>query len=85
MPEDVAITPTTDAAATPAVPVQRNCRRDIADVGPQALQKHEKPPAEPALRKSVMGASRNDFYGGNAIRVAPRLPGFSTSISVHQF
>jgi hypothetical protein len=61
MPEDVAITPTTDAAATPAVPVQRNCRRDIADDGPQALQKHEKPPAEPALRKSVMGASRNDF------------------------
>jgi len=31
------------------------------DEGPKELQKHEKPPAEPALRKSVMDTSRNAF------------------------
>jgi dCMP deaminase len=43
----------------PAVPVQKNWRRDIAEGGEQEVQRQDaKPRAEPALLKSVMESSR---------------------------
>jgi len=47
---------TAAAATAPAVPVQRNSRRDSADDGAQAPHTHVLP--EPALRRSVMISSR---------------------------
>jgi hypothetical protein len=47
---------TAAAATAPAVPVQRNSRRDSADDGAQAPQPQELP--KPSLRRSVIMSSR---------------------------
>jgi hypothetical protein len=58
-PEDAASVPAAEAAAmAPAVPVQRNWRRDMAEGGEQDVQRHDKPGAELRLIKSVMESSR---------------------------
>jgi hypothetical protein len=71
-PEDTARAPAAEAAAiAPAVPVQRNWHRDIADDGSQAIQRQEKLPAEPALRKSVMETSRKVFLDAADVMTLP--------------
>jgi hypothetical protein len=56
---DVASVPAAEAAAiAPAVPLQRNRRRDIAEGGEQDAQRHDNLRLESALVEFVMESSR---------------------------